>query len=240
LLTRSSPRAVARTIGAALPLFAFNAVWLLYLTANRWIASALSDPEGFGLFAFGANLVGVGVGVLMTVGQVHYPKHLASDGETSARNLLERDLLFLVGLTAVGSLAGVLACRFAIPAVFPHFAAAAESSAALMASAIPLSLAGFVTPLVVATSRRPVRDTVAVFMASFGVLGIAMVGGNAEGGITGQAWGCAIASLVPPVIQIGLLSRGGMLRHLQASGILAAASGGIVVDALAWGWLFHQ
>jgi O-antigen/teichoic acid export membrane protein len=237
-LPRSSPRAVRRTLGAALPLFAFNAVWLFYLTANRWIASALSAPEGFGLFAFGANLVAVSVGLLMTIAQVHYPKHLATDGGTAAQDLLDRDLLHLVGLTAAGSLAGVLACRFGIAVIFPHFAAAAESSAALMASTIPLGLAGCVMPLVVAMSHRPVHDTVVVFTASFGLLGAAMVVGNAIGGISGQAWGCALASLMPPFIQLSLLSSRGMLRWTQATRILAAAGGGIVVDALAWGVLF--
>lgn len=240
LHTSSAPRAVRRTLGAALPLFVFNAVWLLYLTANRWIASALLDPEAFGLFAFGTNLVAVGVGLLMTIGQVHYPKHLGSDGGPDAQSLLERDLLHLVGLTAVGSLAGVLACRFAVPVVFPHFAAAAESSAALVASLIPLGMAGCVMPLVVARSQRPVRDTVAVFVASFGVLGVGMVMGNAIGGISGQAWGCTIASLVPPVIQVGILSRHSMLRRPQVNGIVAAACGAIVVDALVWGLLFHH
>jgi O-antigen/teichoic acid export membrane protein len=238
LCQRPSARAVARTLGAALPLFAFSALWLLYLTANRWISLALTDAEGFGLFAFGANLVVVGIGVLSTVGQVHYPKHLAGAGEEGAQARLGLELLRLLAVASAGTLAGVLACRYAIPVVFPKFAAAAEPSAALMASGIPLGLAGWLMPLVVAASGRPWRDAVAVFAVSFAVLGAGMAGGDALAGIVGQAWGCALTSLVLPAAQLALLVRGGMLGRARAVAVLGAAAGGMGLDVLAWMWLF--
>lgn len=240
LRRRSSARAVARTLRAASPLFAFNALWLLYLMASRWISSALSDAVGLGLFAFGANLVAAGIGVLSTVGQVHYPKHLALAGEGGAQARLGRELLCLLGVAAVGTLAGVLACRYAVPALFPKFAAAAEPSAALMASGIPLGLVGWLMPLVVAISRRPWRDAGMVFSASIAVLGVAMAVGDALGGILGQAWGCVLASLVPGVMQVALLARGGMLGRARTAGVLAAVAAGMALDALAYAILFQD
>lgn len=238
LRQRSSVRGVARTLGAALPLFAFSALWLLYLTANRWVSSALSDAQEFGLFAFGANLVAVGIGVLSTIGQVHYPKHLAKAGEEGAQTRLGLELLRLVGVAAAGTAAGVLACRYAVPVIFLQFAAAAAPSAALMTSGVPLGLAGWLMPLVVAASGRPWRDASAVFAVSFGALGTGMAAGHALGGVVGQAWGCALASLVPPAVQLGLLVRVGMLGRARAVGVFAAAAGGTALDALIWVGLF--
>ena len=58
---------------SAMPLFVFNAAWLVYLTANRWIAAFLAPPEELGFFAFGANLAFVGLGIVSTIAQVYYP-----------------------------------------------------------------------------------------------------------------------------------------------------------------------
>lgn len=163
LRCRPPARAVVRTLRTALPLFAFNALWLAYLTGNRWIASALSDAFEFGLFAFGANLVAVGIGVLASVGQVHYPKHLAGAGEDGAQVRLGRELRRLVGVTTIGTLAGVVLCLYGVPAIFPRFAAAAVPSAALMVSGVPLGLAVWLMPLVVAGSGRPWGDAATLF-----------------------------------------------------------------------------
>lgn len=234
LRRRMTARAVARTLGAALPLFAFNALWLVYLTANRWVASALSDAVGFGLFAFGANLVAVGIGVLASVGQVHYPKHLAGAGEDGAQARLGRELRRLVGVASAGTLAGVLLCFYGVPAIFPHFAAAAAPSAALMASGVPLGLAVWLVPLVLAGSGRPWGDAAALFAWSFVALVAGMVAGDAAAEIIGQSWGCALAAVVPVAVQLRLLARSNMLRPAQTLAVLALVAAGMALDGLVW------
>lgn len=56
LLARPLPRLkkrppLASMAQAALPLFAFNASWTFYLSANRWISSVLSSPHDLGLLS---------------------------------------------------------------------------------------------------------------------------------------------------------------------------------------------
>lgn len=232
-------RVVARTLRTAVPLFAFNALWLLYLTANRWMSATLSTPGDFGLFAFGANLVAVGVGVLSTIGQVHYPKHLAAAGTPGAAALLRRELLRLLGTATVGTAAGVLACRYAVPVVFPQFAAAAAPSGVLMAAGVPLSLTAWVLPLAIAASARPWRDAAVMFSVSFVVLGAAMWGSDMAGGIVGQAWGCALAAVAPIGTVLTHLVRSRMLPGPQCRTLLGLAAAGMAVDGVVWALLFQ-
>ena len=239
LRSRPPMRVVAWTLRTAAPLFAFNALWLLYLTANRWASAALSTPGNFGLFAFGANLVAVGIGVLSTIGQVHYPRHLAAAGTPGASALLHRELLRLLGVATVGTVAGVLTCRYAVPVVFPQFAAAAAPSGALMAAGVPLSLTAWVLPLAIAASARPWRDAAAMFSVSFVVLGAVMRGGDMAGGIVGQAWGCALAAIVPIGAVLAHLKRSRMLLGPQCLTLLGLAAAGMVADSMVWTLLFQ-
>ena len=234
LRARPPAQAVARTLRMAGPLFAFNALWLLYLTANRWVSAALSTPGNFGLFAFGANLVVVGIGVLSTIGQVHYPKHLAAAGTPGAPALLCRELRWLLGVATAGTAAGVLACRYAVPAIFPQFAAAAAPSGALMAAGVPLSLTAWVLPLAIAASARPWRDAAKMFSVSFAVLGAAMWGGDMAGGIVGQAWGCALAAIAPIGAVLAHLARSRMLPRPQCRILLGLAAAGMAADGVVW------
>ena len=240
LRARPPMRVVARTLRVAAPLFAFNALWLLYLTANRWVSAKLSTPGNFGLFAFGANLVAVGVGVLSTVGQVHYPKHLVAAGAPGASVLLRRELLRLLGVAMAGTAAGVLACRYAVPVVFPQFAAAAAPSGALMAAGVPLSLTAWVLPLAIATSARPWRDAAAMFSVSLAVLGAAMWGGDMAWGIVGQAWGCALAAIAPFGAVLMHLMRSRMLSGPQCRALLGLAAAGVAADGVVWLLLFQN
>lgn len=238
---RSLPplRRLGRAFRAALPLFAFSALWLVYLTANRWMVSAFSTPADFGLFAFGANLVHVGIGLLATVAQVHYPRHLAGAGEPGAPAFLGRESQRLLAAALLATAGGLLFCRFAVAPLFPQFAAAAAPSAALTASGVPLGLAAWLMPLVIATSRKPWRDAATMFSVALGVLGGAMAAGAFAGGIVGQAWGCAAAGLVLLAAQLGFLARdGGLLRRSQARRLLAMAVGAVALHAVAWRCLF--
>jgi hypothetical protein len=239
LRSRPAPGAVVRTLGVAVPLFAFNALWLLYLTANRWIASALSEPLEFGLFAFGANLAAVGVGVLSTVAQAYYPRHLRAAGDADSPGAaLWREMLGLLGAVAIATAAGVAICRYAVPVVFPRYAEAADAAAALVASGVPLGVAAWLLPLAVATARRPWAEAAAVFLAAFLALGGAMAVGDAAAGIVGQAWGCALAALVPLAALLALLARRGMLRPRAAWAILALSALAVALDGLVWSMLF--
>jgi hypothetical protein len=53
---RLSPHRAATLLAVALPLFAFDTYWSIYLQTTRWAASFLDTQTDAGLFAFGANL----------------------------------------------------------------------------------------------------------------------------------------------------------------------------------------
>ena len=60
------PKLFARSI----PLFLYNAAWLAYLFANRWISWWVSgSATDAGLFAFGANLTMVAIGIVIAWSQ---------------------------------------------------------------------------------------------------------------------------------------------------------------------------
>ncbi|MBF9234419.1 family 16 glycosylhydrolase [Microvirga alba] len=183
----------------ALPLFVFNALWLVYLTANRWIAAALSTPDELGLFAFGANLALVGLGILSTIAQVHYPKLLARIARQSpgaCSGLVERQSLFLgIALASIALLA-MFTAHPLILRLFPQFEGAAVSTIALAISCISLGLITWIIPMVIALSPTPKRDAALIFAPGFLILIGAMALGDHVAGIAGQAWGCVAAGLV--------------------------------------------
>ncbi|WP_267359197.1 MULTISPECIES: family 16 glycosylhydrolase [unclassified Methylobacterium] len=214
---------------AGLPMFAFSWGWLLYLQANRWISAALSAPADFGLFAFAANLAFIVIALLGTVAQVRYPTILARVAvgrKGDAAGLIEREAS-LLGI----ALSAAVACAIpilppAIDLVFPGYQATTGATMILAVSCVPLGIACWFVPILVALSPSPASDAVRTLAGGFAVLAAGMAAGNALGGIEGQAWGCVVGSLgllagvAASFRRLGMLGTG---RSLRLAGLAAAS-----------------
>jgi hypothetical protein len=180
----------------SLPLCAFSSLWLLYLLSSRWFSWLISSPTDAGLFAFGANQLSVGVGLIALVASVYYPRHLATRNVAALRMQL---LLLLIVVTA-GVLGGTLFCRFGLGLLFPHFRAASSATAVILISGVPLCLCTWQMPIVIALSRRPWREGILLFSISLTSLFVLMRIG-AQMGLVGQAW----ASIPPATATLGMV-----------------------------------
>lgn len=224
-----SLRSLAAMARLSLPLFAFTAIWVFYLGANRWIASALSSPHDLGLFSFGASLAMIGLGLLSTIAQVRYPKLLVQMGQTGegrsgtigastagigtpgAGAMVERELLALTGLLAAIALAAILFAGPVIGFAFPAFTEATPSTIAFAAACVPLGVMTWMVPMIVVRSHRPMADAAMLAAVGFLSLVLAMIAGDRLAGIEGQAWGNAAAAFGLLVAMALIMFRLGML-----------------------------
>jgi O-antigen/teichoic acid export membrane protein len=236
LLSRTAPPRAARPapilpiLRAALPLFAFNGLWEIYLSANRWMSAGLSSAEDFGLFAFGANLALIGIGMLATIAQVRYPKFLAQIAARSpggCSSSVEREALRLCLVLSAGAAIAILATHPFIHVLFPRFERATPATVALVVSCVPLSVAAACLPIVISLTPRPWAEATWIFLPVFVILLDLMIAGNWIGGIAGQAWACIasgfalIISLVELMCRLGVVERKAAFRivFIQAAAI---------------------
>ncbi|WP_210485157.1 family 16 glycosylhydrolase [Microvirga antarctica] len=225
---------------AAFPLFLFNALWLVYLTANRWIAAFLTTPEELGLFAFGANLAFVGLGMISTIAQVYYPKLLARIVRSPAgacSRAIEGQSLALGGLLTGVSVLAIVAAPGLIPWLFPQYGSATASTVILSISCLPMGLVAWLVPLSIALSKTPKRDAVRIFVPAVLVLVVAMAAGQSILETEGLAWGCVIggfALLIAAAAHlrgIAVLSRQSALRMIGLQGVLIGALSALAIAA---------
>lgn len=221
---------------ASTPLFVLSTAWLMYQLANRWISWVISTPEDYGLFAFGANLVLIGLGIIGTVSQTYYPRHLL--GTHGKR--LQWELLTLGGLAAVGCIMLMPLCRYALAYAFPHFAQADASTAALACSGLPLCLSAWLIPLVIARTERPVIDTLVIFGTTLALLFGSMKLFYSLTGLNGQAWANTFSAIILLAVVLSilvtrqkLLSTRFAIMLLLATTCLEVSFGGI------WFVIFH-
>lgn len=204
---------------AGLPLFAFNALWLFYLTANRWISAAMTPAIEFGLFAFAASLALVGLGLVGAVAQVRYPRILSQIRETTPERgsaLMETEILRVGFALFIVALAACLVAPQLVAMLFPQYEGAAQSTVALAVSCVPLGVMAGTMPMAIVLSRRPGIDSLRLLVPGIAVLASAMVIGNLQAGITGQAWACVIGALLLLLAYTNLLRRYGALTRLAS------------------------
>jgi O-antigen/teichoic acid export membrane protein len=194
----------------------------------------LTTADQAGLFAFGANLIWIGVGVISAGAQVYYPRHLMLRDQ---RKLLNQ-MLVLLALASVGIMVAIVLCRFELSTVFPKFAAADRSTAMILVSAIPICLAAWVLPIVIATAERPWVEAVIVFGGSILVLLGCMWVGDDLGGIVGQAVGCTLSAGTLLAAMLFLLHKHKMLHMRGASVLLGLATLAMAVCCAEWHYLF--
>jgi hypothetical protein len=223
------PKLLARSV----PLFLYSAAWLLYQFANRWFSWEISgSPTDAGLFAFGANLTVIAIGVLTLLSQPYYPRHLATPSSAA----LTRELSVLALIAAGGCIFGEVFCRFALGIVFPHFVAAASVTGALLVASIPLGLSAWLVPLAIAGSNRSFE--VIIFPVCLLFLYGLMLTFNTCFGIDGQAWACLPPAMILYAVQLALVVDKGLLSH--RAGVIMWVVGAVVVGlgALTWCLVF--
>jgi O-antigen/teichoic acid export membrane protein len=240
LLSRGAKRPVhiLTMLHAAIPLFAFNGLWLVYISANRWISASLSPADQFGLFAFGANLAFVGIGLFASVAEVRYPKLLSDLAKASSEDKsisTEREMLRVGLVLAAGIAVAVLIAPRVIPFVFPRFEAATPTTLTLAVSCVPLVVVAWFIPIVIALSSRPWVDAIRIFGPASAILICAMIAGNHIAGIMGQGWACTIgalallAGLAATMFRLDLLRGMVAIRVFSVQALLVMALSFLVV-----------
>ncbi|MGV2184429.1 family 16 glycosylhydrolase [Rhizobium rhizogenes] len=236
LLARPLPRLkkrppLASMAQAALPLFAFNASWTFYLSANRWISSVLSSPHDLGLLSFGASLAMIGLGIMAAIAQVRYPKMLARmSGQSLQKDsaVVEREVFVVTLALSLVALCAVFVSDRVIAAIFPAYTEAVPATIALAVSCVSLGAMVWIVPMIIVRSQSPGLDSMKLFAVGFGTLLVTMTIGNSLAGIDGQAWGNVAASLLMLAAMVALMCRLGMLtvtaswRIVSLQGIAAA------------------
>jgi hypothetical protein len=211
-LPRQPPRLIP-LLAESLPLFAFSSIWFLYLLASRWFSWLVSSTTTeAGLFAFGANLVAVGIAMIGMVGQAYYPRHLIQ----MDKNALFSELVHVALVVTGGSLIGIVVCRFGLRLVFPHFAEAAAPTATLLIVGIPLCLCAWLIPLAIARSAHPLREAFGIFAIGLSILYGLMWLLNRVAGIEGQAWASGPPAMFILAMQLHLVVGNNMLDGKKA------------------------
>ncbi|MGO4705707.1 family 16 glycosylhydrolase [Microvirga sp. 2MCAF38] len=237
---RISIAPIFSVLRTAMPLFVFNVLWLVYMTANRWIAAIFLSSVELGLFAFGANLAFIGIGLLSTIAQVRYPKLLAQAVHSprgACSRLIEREAhVVALGLAVVAAIAILIAGPL-IDRVFSNYVDATAITIAFAISCISLGVVAWLIPIAMALSQRPRREALAIFVPGYLILVGAMFVGDRMAGGNGQAWGCAFAGLtliisLTVLMRVhGLLAKGAAFRVIAVQTILVVGLSGAA-------WLF--
>ncbi|RVU15947.1 lipopolysaccharide biosynthesis protein [Methylobacterium oryzihabitans] len=237
------PRALAAMVRAGLPLFVFNALWLVYMTANRWVSAALSNPEQLGLFAFGANLAMVGLALVGAIAQVRYPRLLAAlaraprHGPGSPLATIEREAARTGLVLAAIAVAAVFLAGPAIRWIFPAYAGATGATVGLALSCVPLGVVAWIVPMAMVLTDDPLAEAARVLGPSLAILVGAIALADAGAGITGQGFACAGAGLVLLARLAAMLRRAGILSRRGARRLVALQAGllaGLALAAALW------
>lgn len=228
-------RDAAELTGQALPLFLYGAGWIFYVFANRWISYWVSETlTEAGLFAFGANLASIAIMLIGAISQPFYPRHLMS--ANSRRLALELGVLLLLGI--VGCMAGIVLCRFALPIVFPHFAAASAATPIILFSAIPLALCAWTIPILIARSKLTWGLISLTLCLTLMFVLMRLLG--AKYGLIGQAWACMPPAVVFLALQLVFTTSIRRLVWRDAVLLWSACLVGIIINALVWVYIFGR
>ena len=226
------PENIGAMLAQSLPLFAFYGAWLLFISANRWISWAISSTDAqFGLFAFGASFLTVGVGVISNISQIRYPRIVAqvATSPASGGRLMAKDLTCLSLAIAICVALAIPSARTIISHLFPRYEAATPAALALATCGVPLAIVAWSLPVSISLSCRPWRDTMIVFGLPILALAPAMWFGETRSGIVGQAWACTFVTLLLAGLQLNQLRRAGAMTLKGAGRCLALASGLVAI-----------
>ena len=224
--------------GRGLPLFLTSFAWALYLTVNRWVASAVAPPGEFGDFAFGANILTLLVGSIGGFSAFYYPHFLekiARHGAYSGSRALAVTCGKLVLGTALLVACGVVLADFGVRWVYPAFIGAIPSARILLVAAPALALASWLMPISLSAGRRPWIDGVVIYPVAMGILAIAIPNLYARAGIDGAAAASAVSAVVLIAMQLCMLTGERVLRPQAALALLATTTTATAaISGLSW------
>jgi O-antigen/teichoic acid export membrane protein len=186
-------------IRRAFPLFVYATAFPCFLFAGRWIAVLCMSPQDAGFFSFGANLVQIVVGTIATIGQVVYPRLLASrrDSGIEVGSRKASVAIAQLGLVLFGLIGfGLLAVPWGVTAIFPKFVLAVPCVLILGPSILPLAIASWLLPMTLSLTRQPIIDCVLVFSPAVASLVLASLWLSRSGDILTLAIGATLASFL--------------------------------------------
>lgn len=203
-----------------IPFFATSFIWAFYLTANRWFASTLIEPEQFGQFAFGANIFALLVGSASGGSAFWYPRiaeQLAAGGPYAVSRALLRDCTRLVGAIALLMAVGVVLAGTLIGLIYPPYLHSIGAARILLVAVPPLVLASWLMPVSLSGGHRPWIDGVVVYPVATVLLGAAVFGLHRLAGADGAAWASTAGALPLLAMQLLVLTHARILRVADAA-----------------------
>lgn len=215
----------ASLVARGIPFSATSFVWAFYLTANRWFAAQLIEPEQFGQFAFSANIFALLVGGAGGFSAFYYPRiaeELAAGGPYIASRRLSRDCIRLVGATAALMAVGAVLAGLLIGLVYPLYLHSVGSARILLVAVPPLVLASWLMPVSLSGGHRPWVDGAVVYPAATLLLGAAVFGLFHLAGSDGAAWASTVSALPLVAMQLAVLAHAKILRASDAARLLGA------------------
>jgi O-antigen/teichoic acid export membrane protein len=223
-----------RLVRAAFPLLMNTMLLMGFLTAHRWVSAMVSEPEAFGYYAFGANLLTMAVGALTPVAQVYYPRRarlIAREGMIRTRARIDTDMMLLFAAMVGACAVAQIVTPMAIDLVFPAYHGAIHVARVTLCALVPIMVVTWLSPLILAVCDRPWLNAlplVAGIVTSTG----GVWGGQAVAGLQGQAWANAFGALALVTVQVGLAARMGVLGRGAAIALTVCSCGFYV--AMAW------
>ncbi len=200
------------------PLFATSFLWAFYVTANRWIASAVVSTDDFVAFAFGANILTLLVGALGGLSALWYPAKLemfAREGRSSPMRMAH-ELGLLVAGAALLAACGAIAARFGIGLLFPQFSDSVPAVRMFLAAMPVMTLASWLMPVSLSAGRRPWIDGLILYPVATAALGVGIPLSYAAFGVEGAALASAASGLLLSAMQLVLLVDAGVLSVRQS------------------------
>jgi O-antigen/teichoic acid export membrane protein len=222
--SRPSLHQLRALAGRGSPLFATSFLWAFYVTANRWIASAVISTDDFVAFAFGANILTLLVGALGGLSALWYPAKLeafAREGRSSSR--MAHELALLIGGAAVLAVCGAVAARFGIGLLFPQFNESIPTVRMFLAAMPVVALASWLMPVSLSVGRRPWIEGLILYPVATAALGVGIPLGYAAFGVEGAALASAASGLLLSAMQLVLLVDAGVLSVRESAALEAVA-----------------
>jgi O-antigen/teichoic acid export membrane protein len=223
---RPSLTEAAALAARGIPFFATSFIWAFYVTANRWFAAMLIEPDQFGWFAFGANVFALLVGVGGAVSAFYYPRiieKLAAGPPGGASRQVAADCARLLGVATIVIAAGIVLARMLIGMIYPLYLDGVGTARILLVAVPPLVLASWLMPISLSGGRRPWIDGVIVYPVATALLGAAVFGLFFLVGKDGVAWASTVSAVPLVAMQIGMLTHARILHVADAMKLFCLA-----------------
>ncbi len=232
---RPSLTEAAWLVVRGIPFFATSFIWAFYLTANRWFAAMLIEPDRFGQFAFSANIFALIVGAAGGFSAFYYPRIaelLAAGVAHSVSRRLAADCARLVGGTAALMAVGIVLAGVLIGTIYPLYLQGVASARILLVAVPPLVLASWLMPVSLSGGHCPWIDGVVVYPVATTLLGAAVFGLCRLAGSEGAAWASTVSALPLVAMQLAVLAHARILSAGDAAkllGLTLASCGALAV-----------